>query len=375
MPEGRKGYEYKFRPLPKLDKPCCFVDLQLNSPMRLKLFLSCICFLTACHLLPAGETVKVQYDVSERLVPQVVNGKIDPSVLIFTPASADLKTVFEVLSEKPFSVYSGDYLIAAHVRSFKWQADSLAGKTKGIAQLTFFRQHRTDLNLIQTSFKQPDPLEPVLRKRSGKMNFTILSGSLLLILFSISLGGFSESLRYGAEVVGIFSLNVREDRADDSKFNSSSSLIRFIIITLCASVILTIVNMHGEGNTGYYFSVWGTNLLFLFLFFSLKVLLNFFWAWIFNLRDAANYQITGFFKIILFLAAGAGLILFFNFIVFGFGRPEYFIMKVFSPLVLAGYCLTLFLRLMRISAVSPLHLFSYLCISEFIPLVLLVFTI
>lgn len=375
MPEGRKGYEYKFRPLSKLDKPCCFVDLQLNSPMRLKLFLSGVFFLTACHLLTASEMEKVQRDVSERLVPQVLNGKIDPAVLIFTQTSADSKTIFQVSSENPFSVYSGAYLLAAHVRSFQWQADSLSGITKGISQLTFFRQHRTDLKLTQTSFRQSDPLEPMLRNRSGRMNFTIMSGSLLLILFSISLAGLSGSLRYGAELVSIFSLNIREDRTDDSKFNSSSSLVRFLIITLFASVVLTIVNRHGDGSTSYYFGAWGSNLFFLFIFFCLKVLLNVFWAWIFNLRETANYQITGFFKTILFLAAGAAIILLFNFIVFSFSQPEYFILKVFSPLVLAGYCLTLFFRLLSVSAVSPLHLFSYLCISEFIPLVLLVFTI
>lgn len=343
--------------------------------MRLILFLFSLFFLTASNFLLADGTEKVLRDVSERLVPQVVNGKIDPAVLIFTQTSSDLRTIFEASSEKPFSVYSGTYLIAAHVRSFHWPADSLSGVTKGILQLTFFRQHRIDLRLIQTSIRQHDPMEPILRKRSGRMNFTILSGSLMLLLFSILLAGLSGSLQYGAKLVSIFSLNLRDARADDSKFNLFSSLVRFLIITLFASLVLTIVNSKSDGSTGYYFGVWGRNLLFLFLFFGLKGLLSVFWAWIFNLREAVNYQITGFFKTILFLTAGACIILLFNLIVFGFSELEYFILEVFSPLFLAGYCLTLFFRLIRISAVSPLHLFSYLCISEFIPLILLVFTI
>jgi hypothetical protein len=332
------------------------------------------CFFLASHFSLAGEE-KFEQDASGRLVPQVVNGKIDPAVLTLEQAISDQKTEFRVSSEKPFSVYAGEYLLAAQVRSFRWSADSLSSVSKGSARLVFFRQHRAPLILIQTSFKPVDLLDPILRKKSGSMNFTILSGSLLLIFFSVAMAGLSRSVRPATEIMSIFSLNFREDRSDDAKINSSASLLRFIIITLFASVILTIVRRQGDGSTGYYFGVWGSNLIFLILFFGAKAVLTVFWAWIFNLKEAANHQATGFFKTVLFISAGAGGFLLLNFIAGDFRELNFFILYIFTPLILTGYCLTLFLRLIRISAASPLHLFSYLCISEFIPLVLLVFTI
>jgi len=375
MPSDKKEYEYKFRPLSKLDKHSCFVDLRHNSLMRKNPFLFYFLFLTICRFSMAGGEVRIEQDVSGRLVPQVVNGKIDPAVLILQSAAGDQKTVFSVSCEKPFSVYAGERLIAARVHSFRWNADSLNKTMKGANRLTFFRQHLEPLTLIQIGFRPADPLDPIFRNRSGRMNFTILSGALLLIFFSVALSGFSGSVRPAAAVLSIFSLSIREDRTDEARINSSSSAFRFAVITLFASVMLTIVRKPEDESTAQYFLTWGSNLVFLILFFLFKVLLTIFWAWIFNQKESANHQVTGFFRTILFLCAGAGMVMLLNFIAGNFRGPEYFIIGIFLPVVFSAFGLTLFLRLMKISSASPLHLFSYLCISEFIPLVLLVYTI
>jgi len=375
MPSDKKEYEYKFRPLSKLDKHSCFVDLRHNPFMRTQSLLFCLLFLTIGRVSMAEGEIKTEKDVSGRLVPQIVNGEIDPAVLTFQAADGDQQSGFFVSSEQPFSVYAGEHLLAASVFSFRWNADSLNILTDGSRRLTFFRQHREPLRLIQTGSKTADPLDPIFRNRSGVMNFTILSGALLLIFFSVALSGFSGPVRSTAAILSIFSLNIREDRTDETRINSSSSFFRFSVVTLFASVMLTIIRKTDDESTGYYFLTWGGNLLFLTLFFVAKVLLTIFWAWIFNQKDSANHQVTSFFRTVLFLCVGAGIFMLLNFTLSVSREPENFLLGIFTPLIFTVFGLTLFLRLMKISTASPLHLFSYLCISEFIPLVLLVYTI
>jgi len=319
--------------------------------------------------------IKTEKNVSGRLVPQIVDGKIDPAVLTFQAAAGDQQSGFFVSSEQPFSVYTGEHLIVTGVNTFRWSADSLNLLTDGSRRLTFFRQHHEPLTLIQTRFKTADPLDPMFRNRSGAMNFTILSGALLLIFFSVALSGFSGPVRPSAAILGVFSLNIREDRTDETRINSSSSFFRFSVVILFASVMLTIIRKTDDETTGRYFLTWGENLLFLTLFFAFKVLLTIFWGWIFHLKDCLNHQVTSFFRTILIICAGAGMIMLLNFILGNTGEPENFVLSIFTPLILTVFGLTLFLRLMKIAAASPLHLFSYLCISEFIPLILLVYTI
>ncbi|MFZ9980462.1 MAG: DUF4271 domain-containing protein [Cyclobacteriaceae bacterium] len=344
--------------------------------MRINLLLFYFLFPAFCHLsLAAGALKKIEQDVSSRLVPQVLNGKVDNSVLFLQPAAGDEHTIFLVSSEKPFSIYAGPHLIAARVRSFQWNADSLNKTTKGSNRITFFRRHLEPIRLIQISFLPADPLDPIFRKRSGRMNFIIISGALLLMLFSVALSGFSAPVGALAGILNIFTLTIREDRTDEARINSPSSFFGFVVITLFASVMLTILRETDDESTVHYFVIWGSNLVILILFFLLKVLLTILWAWIFNLKGSANHQVTGFFKAVLLLCAGAGALMLLNFFAGNFREPDYFILKFFMPLIFIGFGVTLFFRLMKISAASPLHLFSYLCISEFIPLVLLVFTI
>ena len=317
---------------------------------------------------------QISQDISFRIIPDPGSSAQTGPVLNFEFSPEDKGSVLMASSPKTFSVFVEEKLILASVNEFRWNADSLNQALGYPKQLTFFTSGKSPIQLIQVRAIPTDPLEPEKRKKTVGMNFGIIGGFLVVsvlifLLSTLSTGASGFFLLWKA-----FSTSIREDRPDEIRANSASALLIYVFTLLLASVTLTFLTGDDLKTSGEFFLKAFQNLGILLAIMALRYLMIAFVSWLYRMRDISDHQIIGFFQVALlicFFASGVLLINFFFGLQVNSGR---LVFTYAFPMLLVVFYFTLFLRLMRLTGSKALHLFSYLCLSEFIPLVLLVFT-
>ena len=317
---------------------------------------------------------QVSQDISFRIISDSGSSAQTGPVWNFEFSPEDKGSVLVASSPKTFSVFVQEKLIATSISGFRWNADSLNQVLGYPKQLTFFTSGKSLIKLTQVRIIPTDPFEPERRKKTVGMNFGIIGGFLLVsvlifLLSTLSAGASGFFLLWKA-----FSISIREDRPDEIRANSASALLIYVFTLLFASVTITFLIGDELKTSGEFFIKAFQNLWILLAIMALRYLMIAFVSWLYRMRDISDHQIIGFFQVALlicFFASGVFLINFF----FGLKVSSSRLVFTFAfPVLLAGFYFALFLRLMRLTSSKALHLFSYLCLSEFIPLVLLVFT-
>ena len=290
---------------------------------------------------------------------------------VLTILSSDRNTTLVAISEKPFSVFFGEKLILSDATRLTWNIDSLNAALSFPNELTFFSGHSSPIRLTQIIQAPPDPLKSEPRIKNEWMDFAIIACSILILFFilisTVMLKGMFGFLK-------LFSVNLRDDRTEELRINSVPALLFYVFVLLSISVVVTLYLGREYSSSVDYFSGWiklcGT-LLFIMVLRYMTVLVM---SWIYSMQEVMEHQMNGFFRLafLLCLLAGTAMIIDFIFMVRWILSVP--VITILIPLLIALYYLTFYIRLRRSISLRPLHLFSYLCISEFIPLVLLVFT-
>ena len=181
----------------------------------------------------------------------------------------------------------------------------------------------------------------------------------------------------------IFSVQERNEKLLASRITSSVNLLFYLFCALLTGFLLSAVFYFAGAyflvsrfinitSLGVAFGIWLKLSLFILVLLASKLIIVLLFSSLFNFRETVSFQFFNFLRFVLFTAvvmAGLSLVYF----VFKGGRAVFYEQLIVLALVLmsAGSVMVL-IKLLARSPFSFFHLFSYLCASEIIPLVIII---
>ncbi|MBL7849673.1 MAG: DUF4271 domain-containing protein [Cyclobacteriaceae bacterium] len=180
----------------------------------------------------------------------------------------------------------------------------------------------------------------------------------------------------------IFSSSERNETQLASRITSSENLLFYVFSALLTGFLLSAI-LYSSGPffpaaRALSFASLGGSLLvgiklsgFILLLLAAKLVIVLIFSTLFNFRETVSFQFFNFLRFVLFTSVVLAVLSLFLF-VFRASSPRWYeqLVVVALALLTLGSGVVL-MKLLRKSRLSFFHLFSYLCISEFIPLVIL----
>ena len=240
---------------------------------------------------------------------------------------------------------------------------------------------RIKTNIVTFSSHQSDE-EEMLRKKNYLRDFSVL-GVLILVM------GFLVMLRFNRRMLfdyfdftKLLSLQERDESLVAGRITSRFSILIYIYLSAWCAYLFLITFQHiGENwiiigdftikSVGDGFLKWGqmTFVIGLIIFIKVSIVLSL--SIVFRLREGGSIQVLNYFRLISFLLMILSIILVFYFILTTKSPHYYENLIVITAWVMAGWGVLIFLKLLNKSTYSVFHLFSYLCASEFFPIIIL----
>ncbi|MEQ9415625.1 MAG: DUF4271 domain-containing protein [Cyclobacteriaceae bacterium] len=291
----------------------------------------------------------------------------------------------ELEGARPFSVYINYQQIASGQTSISLDMDSLRSKIPEPWLLSTYQSK--GLSWLKTRVVSPSVLHldmnNSLRGSSFYLDFSIIVSVSLLIYFIVLLRSNPRLTLDYLNFVRLFSIQERDDVLLNSRISASVNILYYLLGSLVAGFALLTIFHFGKdlipisesfvaNSLGQSFLQWLklSGLLLIVLLVKLILLLSL--ARLFDFRDAPSPQFYNYVRLTFFVS-----------IISGLACVCYFVFKVQSPeaysfllsaivLLLIFWVAIIGLKLMRRSTFRFFHLFSYLCASELIPIVILV---
>ena len=234
-------------------------------------------------------------------------------------------------------------------------------------------------NQPQVKIQTGTPARPYFHLR----DFVVLAGLVIIVLFLFTLRLNPKLASDYLSVRNIFSSRDAEDSQASARLTSGSNVQFYILCSLLLGFYLLIIlyNLPTQYALTVHFpqtGFWGTWWQWLklsgivFLVLLAKVFVIFSLTRLFDMRGMARFHFFNWIRILLVALGVATTVLFIYFI--GRGQhPDYYV--VFLSLLvalLAGWIVVAFFKLSGRTGHSMFHLFSYLCATEIIPLLITV---
>lgn len=224
--------------------------------------------------------------------------------------------------------------------------------------------------------------EQTLRKSAYFRDFGIIVSVFLLVFFLVLLRSNPQLTLDYFSFSKIFSSSERNETQLASRITSSANLLFYLFCALLTGFLLSaifyssnpsfsadlLMPMDSLTST---FIMWGVLSASIFLLLTAKLIIVLVFSTLFNFRETMSFQFFNFLRFVLFTAVVMALmsLVFFTFRV---DSPILYERLIALGLVLLTIgSIAVLLKLLRKSRFSFFHLFSYLCISEFIPLVII----
>jgi len=179
----------------------------------------------------------------------------------------------------------------------------------------------------------------------------------------------------------IFSLRESED--DQFYYRITSTNILFYLFTsmlfsLFFSIIGYFLELGGElnvqGARGYweYLLLWGKVSLMVLGLLLIKIIVTFVIALLFGSREVAGFHFLNFIRLSLVSVGLLTLVLVFYFLLHGQRLGVYNFLYMTFGWILMGWIILFFLKLVNRIRHSVFHLFSYICATEIIPVLVII---
>jgi len=293
-----------------------------------------------------------------------------------------------IQSVRPFFVFFNGKLSGEYQGKAIFKTDSLAG----VHYTTRFlvAVHQPDINTrdLKTAIIAPDEgsskryrLESEFRPATFFKDYVIISGLVIIFLFLIAMRINPKLASDYLSIIRIFSVREADDAQANARLTSSSNIQFYVICSLLLGFYMMIIIFHLPDEyalplhfQGYSFwtIVWQwirLSAMILGVFF-VKILLIFSLTRLFGLKGLARIHFFNWVRLLLIVFGASSIILFVYFILRG-QSPDFFI--VFLTLVvgtLVSWIFIVFLKLNGKTEHSMFHLFSYICATEIIPLLI-----
>ena len=292
-----------------------------------------------------------------------------------------------VADDEPFGIFINQKLVAEKDHGpVTFRIDSLSAVYGSPMAIAIFQNN--GISSLSTTLLLPAPVisafdqNPILRKSDFFLDFALITALMVSIYLAFLMGtNYRLTFDY-LNATKLFSVQEREGNLLASRVTARVNLLFYIFCSLFCSISLLVV-FHLTNDLvplAHLFpirSIWEGFFQWIKLsaiiasLLVLKMVIVFVFSELFKVKDAAAIQ---YFHFIRALILAAGLITVVSVLNFIFKGPVgwlHFILLKTGAAVLVLSALMMYLKLLGLTRYHFFHLFSYLCASEIIPLVIL----
>lgn len=318
------------------------------------------------------------YEPSAHIKEQTIYFEVDPGR--YSNGSS-----LQIEGARPFSVYLNYQQIASGNEFISLDIDSLRAKVPEPWLLSVYNSK--GLSWLQTKVVSPPELRAdltnSLRSSDFYLDFSIIVSIFLLIFFIVLLRTNPRLTFDYLNFVRLFSIQEREDTLLNSRISASINILYYLLSALVAGFVLLTIFHFGANlipiaesfsinSLGQSFFQWLklSGIILIILLVKLILLLGL--ARLFDFREAPTAQFYNYVRLLFFISvtSGLGCLCYFVFEIQSAEAYSFLISAI--VFVLFFWIAVVGLKLMRRSTFRFFHLFSYLCGSELIPIVILV---
>ncbi len=327
---------------------------------------------------------------------EYVEGRYQPVGAVL---SNDLHTTyFEVNSAK----FKGQYLSIASTEEWSLFLNGrliYSGKEQIFGLDSLARLYSTDLfvglyaaggvkNLTtQIVFpffpSQPASGEILARPSTFFRNYAVLVSFFLLLFLLVLLKTNQQLTLDYFSFAKIFSVQERNENLLASRITSSVNLLFYLFCALLTGFLLSAVfyfagpyflvsKFVGISSLGGVLLIWLELSFYILLLLASKLLVVLLFSSLFNFRETVSFQFFNFLRFVLFTAVMMAALSLTYFIFKGIQPLFYRQLMILALALMSAGSVMVLLKLLARAPFSFFHLFSYLCASEIIPLVIII---
>lgn len=294
-------------------------------------------------------------------------------------------SVLKVECAEPVSVYLNYKLVSTNAKAIRFNLDSLAARVASPWMFGIYSSkpkpwlRTTVLSIDDGRSATNNPLRPV----DHFLDFSILASIIILVFFAALLQTNPRLTFDYFNFIRLFSIQEREDSLLNSRISSSVNILFYGFASILTGFVLL---------TLFHF---GSNEIPLAEYFPITSVGEGFWQWLklstivavvligkiillsiftsmFDLRDVTGLQFYNFVRLAFFILTVSSLVCLCYF-VFKIQNPDAYNFLLNSIVVILFFWVFVVgLKLMSRTSFRFFHLFSYLCASELIPVIILV---
>ena len=285
---------------------------------------------------------------------------------------------------RPFTVWMNGLLLAeVPGAEIEMDVDSLSALSSG--PITIAIHAKRALGFLKSSVVVPAPLNhqraDELRKSPHLLNFCLLAFFILAFFFIALVRSNPRVTLDYFNIVRLFTIQERDETLMIGRIMSSFSILVYCFIVLWASFLLLVIAqfagtlwivvndtaIHGVGDA---FVKWGRVAVILFAAVVAKTLLVLVLSRIFNIREGAAIQLLNFFRLLAAMVMILSIILVLYFVFETVSASYYFTLINLVTWIFGLWAVLVFIKLLSKSPFTLFHLISYLCASEFFPIII-----
>lgn len=222
-----------------------------------------------------------------------------------------------------------------------------------------------------------------LRRPVFFRDYGILASSILLIFFLVLFRTNPQLTLDYFSFAKIFSVQERNENLLASRITSSANLLFYVFCALLTGFLLSAVFYSASAyfpasrfvmiqSFSEAFGVWVKLSLFILLLLAAKLVIVLFFSSLFNFRETVSFQFFNFLRFVLFTSVVMALLSLAYFMFKGEQGIFYERLIVLALLLMSAGSVMVLIKLLARAPFSFFHLFSYLCASEIIPLVIII---
>jgi hypothetical protein len=264
-----------------------------------------------------------------------------------------------------------------------YDLDSLAKANKSSDLLiTIFQKNLSQQTLLtKLTSRSTDITDNVIKPTSFFKDFVILAGLIIIILFVLAIRLNPKLSSDYLSLQKTISLRDADDSQSNARLTNSSNVQFYIMTSMLLSLffimIFKFVPAEYALSTSFTSeSFWKTVVLWLLTtlaivgIFLIKIIIIFSLTRLFGLRGLARIHYFNWVRLLLIVFGTASVIIFIYFISRGLSPGFFEVLLYLVVGVLVAWTLIVFLKLNNKSEHSMFHLFSYICATEIIPLLI-----
>lgn len=346
-----------------------FESLHRISPLKNSIILLPAKFLLLLSFLVIG-SVSIARESSSDVTGRLK--RLSSTVVTLTLDEADRGKRFRIESDQEISVFVNGQLRAAGRANYDLKTDSLFGRHSIPVLMAFVSSSAGEFELKFITEIEEGAFFSELRPDNKKVEFSVIS---LMVLLSLLLVLMKSNLRIFVQYFDFlraFTWYRKEDPLSETRVTSTFNLTVYIFSILFVSLTATFVALRSEEDFSSLMIRWlvwsGAGAGFLLL----RMVLIGRLSAVYGLEDLAGIQFFNAVRAGLFLGLFSLILWLIFFMMGSTGADAAELIRWVWFGVLALYYVLLLVRWWSFPLSHALHLFSYLCISEIIPLIALV---